>query len=265
MTTITKRSIIILVGVSTLKHSTPFTLSTSLKPQSFIQMKQEETPCGATPNRRIFLSTLISASVIIPCQQADAVDPLFRPNPLTNPILEKMRILDQDYADNVKYSGELAPGSPAFRDSYAKLLVPVLYIERDLVTLSTLLSDEPTIPNLSDAKKILDQKYFIKIEFKKIFNAFADNIYYTDPDRANAYLGGGATPKNEQSIAYLLRNEILTNLENLQAEVDYLIKTKEPEYDDLKLYVKAASDNMKKYLELVPPNELEAARVLLKA
>ena len=52
----------------------------------------------------------------------------------------------------------------------------------------------------------------------------ADNIYYSDPDRANLYLGGGAVPKNEQSIAYLLRNDILTNLENLQAEVAYLIK-----------------------------------------
>ena len=45
------------------------------------------------------------------------------------------------------------------------------------------------------------------------FKHKADNIYYSDPDRANAYLGGGAVPKNEQSIAYLLRNDVLTNLE----------------------------------------------------
>ena len=63
-----------------------------------------------------------------------------------------------------------------------------------------------------------------EVEAKKTFNAFADNIYYSDPDRANAYLGGGAVPKNEQSIAYLLRNDILTNVESLQAEVTYLIK-----------------------------------------
>lgn len=93
--------------------------------------------------------------------------------------------------------------------------------------------------------------------------SIADNIYYSDPDRANLYLGGGATPKNEQSIAYLLRNDILTNVENLQAEVVYLIKEQKagnpPETEDLYKYAKIAKDGMKKYLDLVPPSERTAA------
>ncbi len=95
----------------------------------------------------------------------------------------------------------------------------------------------------------------------------ADNIYYSDPDRANAYLGGGAIPKNEQSIAYLIRNDILTNIENLQAEVAYLIKEKKAgnplEVDDLFLYSQTCKDDMVKYLELVPPRELKIANEML--
>jgi hypothetical protein len=107
-----------------------------------------------------------------------------------------------------------------------------------------------------------------KLEFKKTFNAYGDNIYYSDPDRANVYLGGGATPRSEQSLAYLLRNEALTNIEALKAELDYLLNdstSKEEKSDtaDLLKYATAANVSMQKYLELVPPNELKAARDLL--
>ena len=94
----------------------------------------------------------------------------------------------------------------------------------------------------------------------------ADNIYYSDPDRANVYLGGGATPKNEQSIAYLLRNDVLTNIEALQAEVTYLLKEQklgnELETEDLYQYSRVAKEGMVKYLNLVPPGELTAGREL---
>ena len=101
---------------------------------------------------------------------------------------------------------------------------------------------------------------------RTLFNIIskADNIYYSDPDRANAYLGGGAVPKNEQSIAYLIRNDILTNLENLQAEVAYLLKTKEfGETEDLYLYSKLCVEGMDKYLALVPPPEVTMAKQIL--
>lgn len=95
----------------------------------------------------------------------------------------------------------------------------------------------------------------------------ADNIYYSDPDRANAYLGGGAVPRNEQSIAYLIRNDILTNLENLQAEVAYVIKEMQAgnaiEMEDLLLYSETCKTGMVKYLELVPPIEIKLAKEIL--
>ena len=65
-------------------------------------------------------------------------------------------------------------------------------------------------------------------------------------------------PKNEQSIAYLLRNDILTNLEALQAEVAYLLKeqnkidnedTTEPlDTVDLYTYAQIAKDGMRPQL-----------------
>ena len=97
----------------------------------------------------------------------------------------------------------------------------------------------------------------------KTFNAYGDNIYYSDPDRANLYLGGGATPKSEQSLAYLLRNDVLTNIENLTAELEYLLKSGESDVEDLYLYADVATGAMKKYLAIVPPNELEEAKKLL--
>jgi hypothetical protein len=98
---------------------------------------------------------------------------------------------------------------------------------------------------------------------KKTFNAFSDNIYYSDPDRANLYLGGGATPKTEQSIAYLLRNEILTNLEALQAELEYLLKNNEVDTEDLYKYSSQANTAMKDYLSNVSPDEIKRAKALI--
>jgi len=179
---------------------------------------------------------------------------------------QQVRIWNQAEADQLNYGGELAPGSSKGRAAYAKLLVPVLEIERDLQTTNDLVR-QPNGAGLEKANDILSKSQFVKINFKKVFNAFADNIYYSDPDRANLYLGGGATPKNEQSIAYLLRNDVLTNLEALQAEVIYVMKQQkggEPlETEDLYLYAQSCVDGMTKYLELVPPGELKMGRELM--
>lgn len=216
---------------------------------------------------------ILGAATIV--EPTSAKDELFKPNPLTNPVLEQIRIWEQNEADNIKYSGELAPGSPKGREAYAKLLVPILSIERDLHIVDDLVHNENKLGALTKADAILSKEEFKKIPFKKIFNAFADNIYYSDPDRANAYLGGGAVPKNEQSIAYLLRNDILTNVEALQAEVTYLIKEQKKiesgeekgplETEDLYKYAKSSISSMKKYLELVPPAELELGRTYFSA
>ena len=111
---------------------------------------------------------------------------------------------------------------------------------------------------------VLQKEQYDKIQFKKTFNAYGDNIYYSDPDRANLYLGGGATPKTEQSLAYLLRNDVLTNIEDLRAELEFLIKSGETDVEDLYSFADVASSAMKKYLAIVPPNELAKAKELLQ-
>ena len=116
------------------------------------------------------------------------------------------------------------------------------------------------------AQEILSQPKYQTKELKRIFNAFADNIYYSDPDRANLYLAGGATPKNAQSVAYLLRNDVLTNLEDLRSEVAYQLKVrKENEVEsidasDLMEYGSKCYNAMLEYIALVPPEELKMAR-----
>ena len=266
-----------IVAFSTLTTTT--TSSTERKTHLALhQRKESKSPSFPRANnltrRTIFTSILPTAfgaaSFIVKPQPSLAKDELFKKNPLTNSLLEQMRILEQSEADNIKYGGELAPGSPKGREAYAKLLVPILTIQADLDQVQELVRDETNRrSSLARADTILSQPQFEKIRFKKIFNAFADNIYYSDPDRANAYLGGGAMPKSEQSIAYLLRNDVLTNVENLQAEVTYLIKEEKAgngvEVDDLYVYSKACSEGMMKYLELVPPGEVKLAKEIFSS
>jgi len=57
----------------------------------------------------------------------------------------------------------------------------------------------------------------------------------------------------------------LTNIEDLQAELEYLMAHPEDDSDeDLQRYATAASDAMQRYLEVVPPKELQEANELLK-
>lgn len=203
---------------------------------------------------------------------ASARDELFRPNPLTNPVLEQFRILEQAEKDNVQYGGELERGDAGNKgkvDAYPSLLFPILKIESELNEIRSLVrsggESKPSKEAMSKALAILQQPTYDKINFKKTFNRYGDNIYYNDPDRANLYLGGGATPKNEQSIAYLLRNDILTNMENLRAELEYLIKSDENDTEYLYSYADICASAMKKYLAQVPPAEMEKAQSLLSS
>jgi hypothetical protein len=225
-------------------------------------------------------STLFTAFSCLPPNEANAASSssssdLFRPNPLTSPILEKLRIWDQDEADNIAYGGELASPNRNAGDGdvYVTLMQPILDVECDLRELSSLLKsfdgNGDVVALLDDANAILTRSKFDKLVFKKSFNAFADNIYYSDPDRANLYLGGGALPKNSQSIAYLLRNEILTNVEDMRAEVAYLVREAgkndgggegDVDLDELRRLCASANDGIGRYVDLVPPGELEAAR-----
>ena len=218
--------------------------------------------------------------------------PLFQPQPLTNSVLEQIRIWEQAEADNLKYGGELERGNAGNKgqtSAYPQLLVPILVMAQELDTISQIVAvgnkEKPGEASryYAELKHILDQPKYNKIEFKRVFNAFADNIYYSDPDRANLYLAGGgacrcccccgfvisqhtATPKTEQSLAYLLRNEILTNIENMRAEIDYLSRNLDDnDEEDLRLLATATAAAMQRYLAVVPPRELEQARALMTA
>ncbi|KAL9189457.1 hypothetical protein ACHAXT_009132 [Thalassiosira profunda] len=257
-----------------------------------LRAKHDDETSELGASRRDALQTLslafISAAAISSApQSASAASDLFKPNPLTNPVLEQMRIWEQDEKDNIKYGGELESGTAKITglEQYTGLLQPILTVEKDLATIDKLLTEgkpstkEDYTAVFEKVDGILALSIFDKISFKKAFNAFADNIYYSDPDRANLYLGGGAIPKNSQSIAYLLRNDMLTNIEDMRPEVKYLMKELGKkgsgetvavgegglELEEILGMSKTANEGMKKYLDLVPPKELDAARAKFAA
>lgn len=176
----------------------------------------------------------------------------------------KIRIWEQAEADNIRYNGELTPGDAGNKgniDQYPKLLVPILKISKELKQVEALVHGNRD--DWQQALRIVQQPKYEKVAFKKTFNMYADNIYYNDPDRANLYLGGGATPKTEQSLAYLLRNEILTNVEALQAELQYLLKETDTDTEDLYKYSSSANAAMNDYLKNVSPYEMNKAKEFL--
>ena len=136
---------------------------------------------------------------------------------MTNPILEQLRIWEQEEADNIKYNGELERGDAGNQgkiNAYPSLLIPILAISQDISYLYQLLvvvhhqeeeedrrrrtTPPPPHPVWSyrTALNVLtlnQTNAYDTIPFKRTFNAYADNVYYSDPDRANMYLGGGGT------------------------------------------------------------------------
>ena len=171
------------------------------------------------------IAAAATSTAVTPSEAQAASSDLFKPNPLTNPALEQLRIWNQDEADNIKYGGELESGSakPGAFDQYVDLLQPILGVQSDLENINQLISGndklstkEEYVAMFDTVNQILSHEIFDKIRFKKAFNAFADNIYYSDPDRANLYLGGGAVPQSTQTLAYLLRNDVLTNTEDMR-------------------------------------------------
>ena len=203
-------------------------------------------------------------------QPAVAASDLYKKNPLTGPVLEQIRFWEQAEADELKYGGELERGDAGNKgktDAYPRMLVPILEIANDLEKVRQLVTTtsaggaggdgngDAKFQAFRQARTILQKPAYEKVQFKKIFNRYGDNLY----------LGGGATPKTEQSLAYLLRNEILTAVEYMQAELDYLLKEPSESTDDLVALITTATTAMQRYLDVVPPRELEKAKELLVA
>ena len=243
------------------------------KAESLLTLDMTDDGRNDESSRRSFLAFSVPAllgltSLSLTPEKAYARDELFKANPLTNPLLEQVRIWEQAEADDIKYNGELAAGDAGNKgrvDQYPALLVPILKMSEELKTVDSLVHGSTANDDWAEALKILQQSQYEKTAFKRIFNSFADNLDDGDPDRANLYLGGGTTPKSEQSLAYLLRNEILTNLEALQAELEYLLKEKETDTEDLFKYSSNANSAMKDYLSNVSPYEMGKAKELLTA
>lgn len=113
---------------------------------------------------------------------------------------------------------------------------------------------------------ILSEPPFDKKSFKRIFNAYTDNVYYSDPDRANVYLLGGAVPTTGQTMSYLYRNDALDHIDELRDDLIYLLDENAPsssKEDDLRDAL-ATHDKVtaafQSYLNLVPPTDITDAR-----
>lgn len=124
-------------------------------------------------SRRTFSGLLVAgggscgAAIAIFPDSASARDDLFKPNPLTNPMLEQLRIWNQAEADTIKYQGELERGDAKSSD-YVSLLVPILQIAQELHQVEKLIQNS----EYERAVVLLSDKKYEKISFKKTFNRY---------------------------------------------------------------------------------------------
>jgi len=169
------------------------------------------------------------------------------------------------------------------------VLVPLLQAQAQLDSIAKLIESDD-LDSWREASKFLGQKPFTPTkELKRLFNAYSDNIYFSDPSRKNMYLdgsamlgagtstygfgtlavgAGGASPESKDTFTYLYRNEVLNNVDALAAELAYLIRQSdagvEEADEDLFLYLKRARDNFDKYLANIPDEDLQKARNYVK-
>jgi hypothetical protein len=181
-------------------------------------------------------------------------------NFLTNPLFEGIRKIDQlDHDTDTATSNKVI------------LLLPIVDILNDLEKVKLHLQNYKSavlnIKPLVEAQEILsnDNKYQ-KVIFKKIFNRYSDNIYYSDPERANLYLAGGAMPGTRQTEQYLFRNEALTAIENVKEDIRILLEKGEKvdiqEVDDGIDDCKEALMALQSYLKLADPMDVDTAKTI---
>ena len=226
------------------------------------------SPCAALRSggvdRRAVLSCVSAAALAPPlAASADASNPFKLSLPERDGLkakwLEQLRVVLQDEADNLQYGGELAPGGPPSAVP-ALLLVPIVQMEATLAKLEPSIADETKWDALM---AVITSPPFEAREFKRIFNAYSDNIYYASgSSEANAYLLGGATPSTAQTTQYLLRNEALRQLGELKDEILYQkgLPKEKRESDVAAEALQACRKAFADYLKLAAPNELKIAR-----
>ena len=177
-------------------------------------------------------------------------DPQF----LKNPVLEAIRKFDQ-----------IDPDTEFQNVNKVILLVPIIDILKDIETVSKLISADEA--KLVEANAILTNKKFDTAPFKKAFNRYSDNIYYSDPERANIYLAGGAVPNTQQTTQYLFRNSALTSIGDVKEDVLLLLDdAKKKKAIDPQTVADAIDDcrealeAMASYFELADPADVKEAR-----
>ncbi len=202
--------------------------------------------------RRLALSTLpflipLRSSAAQPWSDSD----LGKFSPLSRArVLEPARILGQRYDDVTKYQGELidplsdTTGSPVA----LKALVSAL---DDLSQIAASASNDCAE---AVAKRL--ESYTV-IGLKRTFNAYADNIFLSAPERSNKYLLGGATPTNTQSLLYLLRNDVIGSVEDLKAECVYAGKNGDA---DVRGVAVKLMEGIGAYEREIGDDKIEAAR-----
>jgi hypothetical protein len=179
-------------------------------------------------------------------------------NILTSPVLENFRRMQQIYADDEKHS----------KDTKALLLVPIVKMKKELIFIAEELqqkrqSEDTAMRDLTKAiLSILSDSKYNKVELKRTFNRYSDNIFYSNPDEANLYLAGGTTPSSRQTQQYLIRNDIISRLDDLTSDLQYIIDAKvisQQDIDDALSDCKMARDSFDLYLKLSDPVDVEMA------
>lgn len=186
-------------------------------------------------------------------------------NWLSSEVVEKVRIMEQEAADS-KYD-ELAPIDDG--TGGGKRLLPIIRIERQI---DSLFDAAQSPAKWGEIASVLSTSTYATKDLKKAFNFYSDNIYYSDDSRANVYLLGGATPESAQTEQYLLRNEIITAVQNALLEANYLVKeSAKPEGEadtdpgDLVDYLRTAKNSLREYLARADTRDIATAKKLLAA
>jgi hypothetical protein len=185
-------------------------------------------------------------------------------NLLTNPVFEAMRKMDQVESDE----------SLSTPSNTAILFTPILKIsntiedcKHSLERIWTHSDDE--VKAQSILRCINDQlagSEFDAINFKKAFNRYADNIFYSDPSQANLYLGGGALPGSRQTQQYLLRNDILTYIQNAKEDMESTLSQKPlsmQDVEDLKDDLDKALESLQEYFNLANPEDVDLGKKII--
>jgi hypothetical protein len=223
---------------------------------------------SCSPVIATLLSIALPIMTVLPMNAVADLGPLitekevvvyFKGNPefLKNPVLEAIRKIDQ-----------IDPDTEYQNVNKVILLVPIVEIEKDIRSVSKLIAADAS--SLLAANNILTNKKFDTAPFKKTFNRYSDNIYYSDPERANIYLGGGAVPNTQQTTQYLFRNSALTAIGDVKEDVKFLLDdiNKKKEVDPQAVAdaiddCREALEALTSYLELADPIDVKEANAVV--